>query len=105
MMLVQTENPLVAVRWPEGARAQDEARIQLTAAGVEYNLYDINVEHAPKDEPFEDGSFFHWHTVAPVRGDWVKVGQWALILPGGKVIAVSDEEFRRDYREMEQEQA
>ena len=55
MMLVQTENPLVAVRWPEGARAQDEARIQLTAAGVEYNLYDINVEHAPKDEPFEDG--------------------------------------------------
>lgn len=58
MMLVQTENPLVAVRWPEGARAQDEARIQLTAAGVEYNLYDINVEHAPKDEPFEDGSFY-----------------------------------------------
>lgn len=102
MMLVQTENPLVAVRWPEGARAQDEARIQLTAAGVEYNLYDINVEHAPKDKPFEDGSFFHWHTVAPVRGDWVKVGQWAIILPGGKVLAVSDEEFRRDYREMEQ---
>lgn len=58
MMLVQTENPLVAVRWPEGARAQDEARIQLTAAGVEYNLYDINVEYAPKDEPFEDGSFY-----------------------------------------------
>lgn len=60
MMLVQTENPIVAVRWPEGAIAQDEARIQLKASGVAYKLYDINLEHAPEDEPFEDGSFYHW---------------------------------------------
>lgn len=102
MAQVSPASPLRAIRWPEGATNQSAALAELTDAGVEFKLYDGNVESLRNGERFEDGSSFHWKTVSITGVDSVSIGEWILILPGGRAVPVSDEDFRAHYQEADQ---